>query len=90
MREQHRVHIAFIFIMPELEYSFCAKTYRGNYRMNAQLLLIVAVPAHAVASVALIAATPVGATIAIFLVQCSLRYRKNVVLPVPALPVKKI
>src|SRR6187401_686190 len=39
---------------------------------------------------ALIAATPVGATTAICLGQFSLIYFRNVVLPVPALPVRKI
>src|SRR6187401_788378 len=39
---------------------------------------------------ALIAATPVGATTAICLEQFSLIYFRNVVLPVPALPVRKI
>ena len=39
---------------------------------------------------ALMAATPVGATITAFLEVCCLIYFKNVVLPVPALPVKKI
>src|SRR5438093_9310614 len=37
---------------------------------------------------ALMAATPVGATTAIFLKLCALMYFKKVVLPVPALPVK--
>src|SRR6186997_1937777 len=39
---------------------------------------------------ALIAATPVGATTAICFGQFSLIYFRNVVLPVPALPVRKI
>ena len=39
---------------------------------------------------ALIAATPVGATIAICLGQVSFIYFKKVVFPVPALPVRKI
>ena len=39
---------------------------------------------------ALIAAIPVGATVTAFLWVSEVRLRKNVVLPVPALPVKKI
>lgn len=39
---------------------------------------------------ALMAATPVGATIAVSLPDRFLIYRRKVVLPVPALPVKKI
>jgi hypothetical protein len=39
---------------------------------------------------ALIAATPVGATIARFFIQLSLMCFRKVVFPVPALPVKKI
>jgi len=39
---------------------------------------------------ALIAATPVGATTTIRLGDIFLRFRKNVVFPVPAFPVKKM
>ena len=39
---------------------------------------------------ALMAAIPVGATITAFLWVSEVRLRKNVVLPVPALPVKNI
>ena len=38
---------------------------------------------------ALMAATPVGAATTMFLDECSTRYFKKVVFPVPALPVRK-
>ena len=80
------------FIYVDWKFDNIGKSKDGNYKLfdfDASGIINLDTNEWIVTPPALIAATPVGATTTILLGDCSFRFFRKVVLPVPAFPVRK-